>query len=718
MNTVKKPRNDPATSETHRVLFVDDDLATRRSFARIMRQRGIIVDLARTGPEALALATQFPYAVVATDLLMPELDGRALIAQLQEVHPESTYLLVTGADVEDLPQVGQSGLLIRKPWDNQGLGDIVERALRLAGQRSSRSLATVQPDMPGTTRVLLLEDDDIDAEGVRRALAASSDTRYTLFRADTLAHALDALRTQTFGVVLSDLSLPDSKGVCTVASINESAPQTPIVVLSGQADESVALEAVKVGAQDYLLKGQLETTSLRRAIRYAIQRKQSEERLRHMAHYDQLTGLGNRLLLSERLSSALQRATRRQEILALIFLDLDRFKNINDSIGHHAGDELLAEVARRLVDSVRTTDTVTRLGGDEFAIVLEGLTSERWVLLVAQRILAALATPVQLGEDETVASASIGIAFYPENAANDSELLKCADKAMYRAKKYGGNNYQVFSENTHSRATGSLRMENDLRRALETDQFVLHYQPQVSNEDGGVTGVEALLRWQRPNFDLVSPLEFIPLLEETGLIVPVGDWVVHTSCQQLKQWHEQGFTWLRMAVNISARHFGRRDLMAGVIEGLRSAGLSGDSLEIEISESVLIEDTQTVAGVLEELRALGVRIALDDFGTGHSPLAYLKEFTVDTLKIDRAFVTDLPGHGGDRAICSAITALAHGLNLEVVAEGVETAEQLAYLKGLGCTLSQGYLHSRPLAGGALGTWLQQHAIARERRAAA
>jgi len=436
-----------------------------------------------------------------------------------------------------------------------------------------------------------------------------------------------------------------------------------------------------------------------------IQRKQaeaalreSEEQLRQIAHYDNLTGLPNRVLFYDRLKQALSQARRNQWTMAVMFLDLDRFKNVNDTLGHGAGDRLLKQVSERLVACVRSGDTAGRLSGDEFAVVLSSLAQPDDAGLVAQKMMAELSRPFDLDGKEVFASASIGITLYPADSTDQETLIRNADTAMYRAKEMGRNRIQFYTPEMNARAMEKLNLENSLRYALARQEFQLHYQPKVSLESGEVTGVEALLRWQHPALGMMSPADFIPMLEETGLIVAAGEWVIRTACAQIRAWQAAGVNPVPIAVNLSARQFQASELGTTIARILEEEGIEHRLLELEITESSIVDNTEEAARTLEFLNSLGVRVAIDDFGTGYSSLSYLKRFPLDALKIDSSFVRDISTDPDDAAITKAIITMAHSLELAVIAEGVETEQQLNFLSANGCDQIQGYIFARALPG--------------------
>jgi len=424
--------------------------------------------------------------------------------------------------------------------------------------------------------------------------------------------------------------------------------------------------------------------------------KQYEAKLEFLAHHDALTELPNRALFLDRLQEALKRANRHHNTIGLLFIDLDRFKTINDSLGHPIGDELLRAVAQRLTACVRESDVVARLGGDEFTVLLDELSDSNNAGKIALKMLSTLASPILLGGQELTVSGSIGISCYPQDGSDAETLLKNADLAMYNAKEAGRNMFRFYAAEMNMRVQETLAMTNDLRRALQRGEFVLHYQPRYQLASGRITGMEALIRWQHPELGLVPPLKFIPLAEETGLIIPIGEWVIRAACEQMKYWRSSGLAKLRVAVNLSPRQFQQDDLTKRISSILQETGLDGTDLEVEVTEGMAMQDAVTTVRMLKELKAVGIAISIDDFGTGYSSLSYLKRFPIDHLKIDRSFVSDLQDNPEDVAIVRAIIALAKGLGLSVTAEGVETEEQRKLLQLFGCDEGQGYLFSKPL----------------------
>lgn len=442
------------------------------------------------------------------------------------------------------------------------------------------------------------------------------------------------------------------------------------------------------------------------------ERKASEERIRYLAQHDALTGLPNRFTLAVHLEHALARAERAGEKIGLMFIDLDNFKTINDTLGHAVGDLLLCEVARRITSAVRKADIVARIGGDEFVVVLESAHLPGDAGMVAQKILERMSEAVPVDGNELHTTPSIGIAIYPDDAANSEDLMKNADVAMYHAKSAGRNNYQFYAEHMNQAAAVRVQMEMRLRAAMATNEFSLHFQPQIDLSNGLVSGCEALIRWHNAELGWVSPASFIPLTEEIGLIVPIGEWVLRRACETAKGWLDAGIEFGCVAVNISPQQFRQRNFPQSVENILRETGLPAACLELEITESTIMETAETAIAMLVRLKSLGITLSVDDFGTGYSSLAYLKRFPIDRLKIDRSFVIDLETDSSDAVIATAVIALAHSLGLSVVAEGVESQGQSDFLREHGCDSVQGYFYCRPGPADIAAEFCRQRGITR------
>jgi diguanylate cyclase (GGDEF)-like protein len=545
--------------------------------------------------------------------------------------------------------------------------------------------------------VLLVEDNPADARLIREFLSDATDASFLLHSAVTLAGGLEMIGAHPCDVVLLDLSLPDSQGLNTLHRMHAFVPNIPIIVLTGMDDDTLALTAMRNGAQDYLLKGKFDLGLLTRAIRYTMERKKAEAEIKKLAYYDTLTGLPNRIMLHDRIRQYMLQAGRDDLNVAILFLDLDRFKVVNDSLGHASGDILLQEVARRLSETIRHSDTVARLGGDEFVIALPAVTDGEDVSRVAGKILATLGDSMHIDNHEIYTGASIGIAIFPEDGCTVDELLKNADIAMYQAKEHGRNTYEYFSAEMNRRAYERQVIENRLRGALQRNELFLVYQPQMNIETGDIVGLEALIRWNHPERGVLAPCHFIPLAEETGLIIPVGEWVLRTACIQNKRWQEDGLRPVRVAVNISGRQFKHVAIVDTVRQALEESGLEPRYLDLELTESTVMDEPTSVVPILNSLQELGVGLSIDDFGTGYSSLSCLKHFPIDRLKIDRSFISDICSAPDDSAIAEAIILMAKSLRLEVVAEGVEHRQQLDFLKSRNCFSMQGFYFSKPLS---------------------
>jgi len=675
--------------------------------------------------------------------------------------------------------------------------------------------------------VLLIEDNPGDARLIREMFNEQNSKDFELNHVECMGDAEKYLAEHAVDIILADLGLPDTQGLESVRRTHAAAPHVPLVVLSGQDDVSVALQALKEGAQDYLIKGQIEPRELLRALRYAVERKIIEETLYtekefaqvtldcigdavictditgnitflnrvaekmtgwtrkeatnkamdeifrivdsatrqttpnliartvgedgiwhlpqdctlirpdgnelcvedsvspirdregkttgsvlvlrdvsvaralaekviHSAEHDFLTGLPNPLPLNDRIGQAIALAQRHAHQVAVLFLDLNGFKHINDSLGHPAGDKLLQSVARRLSDCVRAPDTVSRQGGDEFVVLLQEVRQAEDIAIAASRMLRAVEKAHSIDDHELHVTASIGVSLYPDDGLDAETLIKNADTAMYQAKEDAGQSCKFFRPEMNVRAVERQSIEEDLRRALERKEFTLNYQPKINLSTGAIIGAEALIRWTSPTRGLVPPLDFIPIAEDSGLILPIGAWVLQEACLQARAWMNAGLPATSMAVNVSAVQFRNENFLEDLFATLKETGMDAKFLELEVTESVLMRHAEVAASVLQTLRDCGVRVSVDDFGTGYSSLSYLQKFPLDALKIDQSFVREIGSTPHETTIVRAIISMGRSLNLQIIAEGVETAEDLVFLKAQGCDEGQGYYFSRPV----------------------
>jgi diguanylate cyclase (GGDEF)-like protein len=546
------------------------------------------------------------------------------------------------------------------------------------------------------TRVLVVEDNPGDARLLDEMLNDQGARAISVAHADRLGDAERYLAQSHVDAILLDLGLPDAQGLEAVRRARAAAPHVPLVVLTGLDDEALAIQALQEGAQDYLVKGQIETRSLLRALRHSIERKLMSMQMAHSAEHDALTGLPNRVLLNDRIRQSIVFAQRHSKQVALLFLDLDGFKHINDSLGHSFGDKLLQSVARRLVDCGRASDTVSRQGGDEFVILLSEVQHSADAGVAARRMLQAVAEPHLIEQRELHVTTSIGVSVYPQDGGDPETLIKNADTAMYQAKADGRHSFQYFGPTMNARAVERQSIEECLRRALERHEFTLHYQPKVDVRRGTIVGAEALIRWTHPDRGVVAPGQFIPVAEDCGLILAIGHWVLREACQQARAWQDAGLPAMSMAVNVSAIEFRQESFLGGVLAILDDTGLDPSLLELELTESVLMKNAESAAIVLRALRKSGVHVAIDDFGTGYSSLSHLRKFPIDTLKIDQSFVSQITTVGDVASIVTAVINMARSLRMRVVAEGVETLEQHEFLRERECDEAQGYFFSRPV----------------------
>ena len=558
-------------------------------------------------------------------------------------------------------------------------------------------------------RVLIIDDE----EQIRHLLIDVLGSAYDCSDAGSAEEALAALSENTFDLVISDIDMGAMSGLELVPRVHSLSPDTVVVMVSGNQDIGFAIEALRVGAFDYITKPidlRHVEASVERALNHCNllkEKRRYKEQLEMLlqqrtaqvdwlAYYDTVTQLPNRALFEDRLTQAVSVAKAAHQSLGVLFISLDQFKKVNDSLGHGPGDKLLREFAERLKSCITKSDTVARFGSDEFALLRTQIDGTKDVIETIGSLSQVLKFSFDLPGHELFATASVGVSLFPLDGEDCQTLLKNAGAALYKAKRSGGANYQFYTADMHALATKRLELESNLRRAIQNEEFLLHFQPRVSVDSLAITGVEALVRWQHPQLGLISPSEFIPLAEDTGLIVPIGEWVLRTACLQGQRWRDQGFAPVQIAVNISARQFHDQDLAQTVIRILEETGLSPRYLELELTESSIMQDAEFAAEMLSRLKSMGINISIDDFGTGFSSLASLKRLPIDALKIDQSFVMEATSDPDDAALVMAIITLAHNLRLKVIAEGVETEDQLRFLQLLRCDEIQGYFFSKPL----------------------
>jgi diguanylate cyclase (GGDEF)-like protein len=549
---------------------------------------------------------------------------------------------------------------------------------------------------PAELRALLVHGDALAAaEAVRRLTRLRNPTCRT-YHVPTMADAVTALGRDDYSVILLAAAANLRDDIAHLDQFADCAPETPVVILGESDDEIFASEVIEHGALDCLTLTDTDDRLLLRVLRHADERKRARRHIAWLKTYDSLTELPNRDRLRAYLRDTIARAKVDNRLFAVLMLNLDRFKLVNETLGPSRGDRLLQEVGTRLRSCLPESDLLARHNGDEFVAVSTGLSTAQDATFIAQKMLNALSRPLTIEGHEVYVTGSIGISVFPGDGEDADMLISNADAAVSRAKDTGRNHFQFYTLDMNAKTTRRLSLEGELRRALERGEFVLHYQPQFDVAQRRITGFEALARWQHPDLGLVPPNDFIPLAEETGLIAPLGEWVLREACTQAKAWHTSGHRDLRMAVNLSSRQFFQENVLESVTRTLDKTHLPPGCLELELTESCVMQNPDEATITLCLLNNMGIRIAIDDFGTGHSSLNHLKRFPINCLKIDRSFVHDVTMNPEDGAIVQAIIAMAHSLKLNVVAEGVETIEQLRFLESFGCDVIQGYLVSRPL----------------------
>ena len=697
-----------------RILVVDDDAGARRLTRATLAKAGFHVIEAGDGKAALeAVAGELP-DLVLMDVSMPFMDGFDACAALRRLPGGNRVpvAMMTGLDdtysIERAFEVGATDF-ITKPMNWAVLQHRVRYMLRAS--TAINHLEQNQRRLSNAQRIGEMGDWEWD---VREDRIVPSEEASRI-----LGHGGVIERPTPAGFFAS--VHPDDAGELRLACER---------AVAGGEDFEIDHRIVMPDGLVRYVHQQVEIVEraagggalrLAGAVHDISRRKDAEEQIRRLAYYDALTGLPNRRLITEQLGHAIARAERQRSRVAVMFVDLDNFKRVNDTFGHAAGDDLLRTAGVRLTAALRggdalargaesPTQAIARLGGDEFIVLLTDLWRAEDAVGIAQRLVDTLAEPAIVQGTEVFVGGSVGIAMYPDDGADAEMLLMNADIAMYRAKSAGRGGFQLYDRSMNAQALERLQMEAHLRRALERNEFVLHYQPRVEAASGRIVGAEALIRWQHPEHGLLPPMEFIPLAEDAGLIIPIGEWVIEAACRQTAAWRAQGLETVPVAVNLATTHLRQSSLPGRVARALRRHGVSPDTLEIEVTESILLADPELSTRIARELSDMGVQLSIDDFGTGYSSLSYLKRLPIATLKIDRSFVRDLGVDADDEAIVGAIVALGHSLKLKVVAEGVESEAQLAFLRSLHCDEYQGYYMSRPVEAEAFSQLLKQQAI--------
>lgn len=558
-----------------------------------------------------------------------------------------------------------------------------------------------------TLSVLVIEDDSEDYILLRTYLGRATRSHFELHHVSTFEEALQALIDNHYDVILADYFLNGHTAADLFKHVKLIGLEAPIIVLTGGDATELDDVLMQLGASDFIPKDELTAGLLERSIRHSIERKRAEQQISQLIKRDPLTGLGNRLIFEEHAELAIARAKRNKSKLAIVFLDLDRFKNVNDTLGHHVGDLLLTLVGKRIQGAIRKSDFVARIGGDEFTLLLDNIANVESLNNIAEKVLAEAMRPAALDGKHLEVSASMGIAVYPDQGNSVSELMRKADMALYECKKLGAAHHLVFTEGLQARLQRETRVENGLQQALRNNEFELHYQPIVDLEGYQIVGVEALVRWRLPTGELIMPNEFISEAARVGLTAQLGEWVLETACAQLRRWLDQGHS-LTMSVNVSPRHLRYVEFEQKVIDLLAQYQLPRGSLILELIEEVFVDSGVASFYSLNAMRNAGVKIAIDDFGTGYSSMRYLKSLPIDRIKIDRCFVSE--DHSdvlSDPMITQAIIFLSEGLHFDLVAEGIESEKQAKHLFEQGCRKGQGYWFSRPLQAEAMDTLLQK-----------
>ena len=702
MNSVTKSNANVKPNPTGAlVLVIDDDQTTQVLAKRSLENAGFKTILASNGVDGLKLFDRYRPDIVLLDVEMPIMDGFKVCREIRSLAfgRNTPILMITGLDdidsIENAYSIGATDFATKPVnW-----AIMVHRVRYLL--RSSiifKALEASKVRLAKAQKIANLGNWDWD---IKRNKVFWSDQIYRIFGMNPSDSRLDRKSFFQF-IHPEDRDNLKTEFQADLLQLKPSNHEYRIQCENG--DIRYLLQQAQ-----FTLNANNQPLRLSGTIQDISERKITEEKIRRLAYHDSLTGLLNRNSFQERLETALCLAKRNNRIMAVLYLDLDNFKRINDTLGHDSGDLLLKIVAKCLIESTRKSDAiarlknnqndaeVARLGGDEFTILLSEIKQPEDAGLVAQRILEKLSGPVPLNGHNVFATPSIGISVFPEHAENSSTLLKNADTAMYHAKQCGKGNFQFYTEQMNANSLARLKLESDLHQALENKEFAIYYQPIIDSESGQIIAAESLLRWKSRKHGLVKPCYFIPMVESNGMIVEIGKWVLQQSCKQNAAWQHAGLKPIRISVNISSLQFRHTNLLDTIEQALQASALSADYLILELTEGMIMQNSDQTIQTLQKLKAAGVKISIDDFGTGYSSLSYLKRFPIDTLKIDKSFISDLPHDKDDAAITTAVIAMAHSLNLRIIAEGVEKSEQAEFLKHLGCHSMQGYLFGKPMS---------------------
>ncbi len=671
------------TKEKSLILIADDSKLIRSTIREFLENEGYRVIEAENGMEALSLFAKQKPDIVLMDFVMPIMDGAIACAKLQELPDGNQTPVIMITSLEDETSVNlafEAGATdyISKPINWAVLRQRLNRLLRAKhteitlNQSEAFASSIINHAIEGILT--------IDMNGIIGYINPAAEKIFNYMSHEVIGKNINILIPELYYRHYNN------------KDINDTFKNKNMEIFGKKKDGSVL--PIELTISNFKVRDKYFFTIIMRDI---TERKRYEEMIKYQAFYDTLTDLPNRILLKERISHEISRANHTKQKLGVMYLDLDRFKLVNDTLGHDIGDKLLKTTAERLKKCISANDTVSRIGGDEFIILLPEIIHEENIGKIAHKILETIREPLIIDEHELYLTISIGVTIYPNDGQDDETLLTNADVAMYRAKEKGKNNFQLYTPSLNAKALERLEMENSLRRALEYNEFVIHYQPKVNTKTENIIGMEALIRWQHPKWGLVPPDKFIPLAEETGLIVPIGTWVLHNACAQNKALQNAGMPPLTVAVNLSARQFELQDLAKIVSEALEETGLEPKYLELEITESIAMQNIEHTLKMINKLKEMGVKFSIDDFGTGYSSLSQLNSFAVNKLKIDRSFVSKIDGEKNNSIIASTVLALGKSLELGIVAEGVENIEQVNFFKENMCDEMQGFFFGKPMS---------------------